>query len=74
MRRRLLVLLAALAVGVVFAVGLFVHGWVGGVLLLAVDAALVAMAVLTWPHLRPQGRPLRIAVIAVVAVIKLAHR
>jgi hypothetical protein len=76
MQRRLLILLAALAVGVLFAAGLFVHGVLGGVLLLAVDALLIAMAALTWRHLRPQGRPLRIAVIAVIAVVaivKLAH-
>ena len=76
LQRRLGVLVAALAIGVLFAAGLFVHGRLGGLLLLLVDAILVAMAWALWPRLRPQGRPLRIAVIAVVgvvALVKLVH-
>jgi hypothetical protein len=76
MQRRLLILLAALVVGGVFVAGLFIHGRIGGALLLVVDAVLIGMARVTWPHLRPQGRPLRLIVIAavgVIAVVKLIH-
>jgi hypothetical protein len=76
MRRRGPIMLAAAAVGAVFVAGLFIHGWVGAVLLLLVDALLATMSVATWSRVRPQGRPLRvlvIAAIAVVAVIKIVH-
>ena len=55
--------------GALFAAGLFIHGRVGGGLLLLTDAVLIALARITWPQLRPQGRPFRLIVIAAVAVI-----
>jgi hypothetical protein len=69
MLRRLVIILAAAAVGAVFAAGLFIHGRVGGGLLALTDAVLIALARITWPQLRPHGRPIRLLVIAVVAVI-----
>lgn len=71
MRRRLVIILAAAAVGAIFAAGLFIHGRVGGGLLLATDAVLIALARISWPQLAPKGRPIRLLVIAVVAVIAL---
>jgi hypothetical protein len=76
MRRRGPILLGAAAVGGVFVAGLFIHGWVGSVLLLLTDTVLVTMSVTTWSRVRPQGRPLRIlviAAIAAVAVTKIVH-
>jgi hypothetical protein len=72
MARRLAVLLVAAATGAVFAIGLFVHGWVGAILLLLTDAVLIALTRVTWARLRPQGRPMRLAVIAVIAGIAVA--
>lgn len=63
-------ILVAAAVGLVFLVGLVVHGPVGGVLLLLVAAVLVAASRGAWQVVRPEGRPLRIAV--VVAIVALA--
>jgi hypothetical protein len=74
--RRLLILLAALAVGGLFFAGLFVHGRVGGVLLLLTAVILASLTRLVWEHVRPKGRPLRIliiAAIAAVAVVKLVQ-
>jgi hypothetical protein len=74
MQRRLVIVLAAVAVLAIFLAGLFIHGRVGGALLLLTDAILITLTRATWPHVRPQGRPLRILVIAAVgigAVIKL---
>jgi hypothetical protein len=76
MPQRLAIILVAAAVGAIFATGLFLHGWVGGVLLLLTAAILASMTRLTWNRVRPQGRPLRlivIAAIAVIGVIKIAH-
>lgn len=75
MSRRLLIVLGALAVGALFAAGLFVHGRAGGGLLVLTDAILIGLSRLSWAQVRTQGRPLRvliIAVIAVIAVVKLA--
>jgi hypothetical protein len=69
MRNRLLVMLLAAVVGVTFAVGLFLHSRVGGVLVLVVDVVLIGLARIAWPRLEPKGRPLRIVVIAAIAVI-----
>ncbi|HVX68254.1 MAG TPA: DUF6703 family protein [Mycobacteriales bacterium] len=68
MPRRLLILLAALAVGGLFFAGLFVHGRVGGVLLLLTALVLAALTRLVWEHVRPKGRSLRILIIAAIAV------
>jgi uncharacterized membrane protein YfcA len=70
-------LLIALATGVVFLVGLFVHGPVGGVLLLLVAAMLVLLSTGAWQHVRRDGRPLRVlmvAVVVVLAILKLARK
>jgi hypothetical protein len=68
-------ILITIAVGVVFLVGLAVHGPVGGVLLLLVAATLVLFSANAWGSLRREGRPLRVLVVAAVvalAVLKLA--
>lgn len=75
-RRGNAILLVA-AVGLVFIAGLAIHGPVGGVLLLLVATMLVLFSVRAWPHVRREGRPLRVLVVAAVlglAALKLASR
>jgi hypothetical protein len=60
---------AAAVVGAVFAAGLFIHGRVGGALLLVTAAILGTLTRLSWTRVRPQGRPLRLVVIVAVIVI-----
>jgi drug/metabolite transporter (DMT)-like permease len=70
-------LLLAAVVGVLFLVGLAVHGPPGGVVLLVVAAALLVLTARAWRHVRRQGRPLRLLVLAavlVLALLKIAHR
>ena len=62
-------LLLAAAVGIVFLVGLAIHGAVGGVLLLLVAATLLLLTARAWRHVRRQGRPLRLLVLAAVLVL-----
>jgi hypothetical protein len=65
------------AVGIVFLVGLVVHGAVGGVLLLLVAATLVLFSAGAWQRVRREGKLPRILVIVAVsalAVAKLAGR
>ncbi len=76
MSRRLLIVLGALGVGALFAAGLFVDGRPGGVLLIVTDAVLITLTRTAWGQVRTQGRPLRvliIAAIAVLAVVKLVR-
>jgi hypothetical protein len=75
-RRRLGIVVAAVAGGAMFLAGLFLHGRLGGTLLLVTDVMLIGLSVAVWDQLRPQGRPLRVAIIAAiaaVAVVKLVH-
>jgi uncharacterized protein DUF6703 len=67
--QRLAIVAGAIVVGAVFIAGLFVHGRVGGALLLVTVAILIGLTRLTWPLVRPQGRPLRLIVIAAVAIL-----
>lgn len=69
MPRRLVTILVAGTMGAIFAAGLFIHGRVGGALLLLTDAVLIGLAFLTWRRLPPKGRPLRLVVIATIAVL-----
>jgi hypothetical protein len=74
--QRLLVILGALAVGVLFGAGLFIEGRPGGGMLLVTDAILVGLTRTAWAQVRPQGRPVRLMIIAVIAVLaafKLIH-
>lgn len=74
-RNRAAALLAAVIVGGTFVAGLVLSGRLGGGLLLITDAILIALTRAVWSQLRPQGRPLRIALIvliAALAAIKLA--
>ncbi len=48
--------------------GLLLGGLVGGVLLLLLSALLALLVVVAWPALPPQGRVVRVAVTALVAV------
>jgi hypothetical protein len=76
MGQRLVIVLGAAIVGAIFVAGLFINGRGGGALLVLTDVILIALTVAVWNRLRPQGRPLRIlviAVIAAVAMIKLVH-
>lgn len=77
MPSRAVPLLGAVGVGALFAAGLFVHGAIGGVLLLVTDAILLTLSMRYWDTVRPQGRPLRLIVIAgilVLAAVKLAGK
>ena len=70
-------LLLVVGVGVVALLGLAIHGPAGGILLLLVAAVLVLFTRAAWSHLRREGRPLRILVIAaivVLVVLKLLSR
>jgi hypothetical protein len=76
MPRRLLILLVALAIGGLFAAGLFIDGRVGGGLLLVTAAVLLGLTRAVWDDVDPRRRPIRVAVIAVVvliAVVKLVQ-
>ena len=68
-------ILLVVGVGLVFLLGLAVHGPLGGILLLLVAATLVMFSRGAWSHVRSEGKPLRILVIAAVvglALLKLA--
>jgi hypothetical protein len=68
-------ILLVVGVGVVFLLGLAVHGPLGGILLLLVAATLVMFSRGAWSRVRSEGKPLRVLVIAavlVLAVLKLA--
>ena len=70
-------LLLVAAVGVVFLVGLVIHGVVGGVLLLLVAATLVLFSTGAWPHVRREGKLPRILIVVAVlalAAVKLAGK
>jgi hypothetical protein len=69
MQQRFAILLGALAVGAIFLAGLFIHGPVGGGLLLVTAAILISLTRLTWNRVRPQGRPLRLVVITAIVVL-----
>ena len=74
-QRRGNAILLVVGVGVVFLLGLAVHGPVGGILLLLVAGVLVMFSRGAWSHVRREGRPLRALVVAAVvllAVLKLA--
>lgn len=71
MPRRLLILLAALVVLALFLAGLFIHGRTGGALLLVTDAILIGLSRLAWNHVDPRRRPIRILIIAAVAVLAI---
>ena len=73
--RRVVILFAALATGVLFAAGLFVAGPVGGLLLALTAVILIGLATWAWPALTPRTRPVRVVVIvavAALAILKLA--
>jgi hypothetical protein len=59
------------ALGVVV-VGLFLPGWIGAAILLALVAALVAVLVRTAPVTRPPTILIRLLVLATITVIALA--
>jgi hypothetical protein len=63
------VFLAAL---VVVLVALFTPGVVGGLLLLALAAALVALLATTWPVQAPQTRVIRLVMVTLLIAVALA--
>jgi hypothetical protein len=65
-------ILLVAAVGLVFLAGLFLHGRVGGVLLLLVAATLVLFSRGAWAHVRREGRPVRVVIIVVVVALGVA--
>jgi hypothetical protein len=65
-------LLLVAAVGVVFLVGLVIHGVVGGALLLLVAATLVLFSAGAWARVRREGRLPRILIIAAVTALAVA--
>jgi hypothetical protein len=76
MPQRLLIMILAGVVGGIFAAGLFIHGRVGGGLLLVAGAILIVLSRATWNRVRPQGRPLRMVVVAAIlalGIVKLVH-
>jgi hypothetical protein len=72
MQRRGPVILVAAAIGALFVAGLFIHGVVGAVLLLLTDVVLVTISAALWSRIRPQGRPLRVGIIVIIAAIAVA--
>jgi uncharacterized protein DUF6703 len=72
MRRKLPMMIGAPVIGAIFAAGLFIRSWFGGVLLLVTDGALISLAMLTWPQLRPRDKLIRVIVMAAIAMIAVA--
>jgi hypothetical protein len=68
MHRRQVIILTALAVGTLFVVGLFIHSWLGGVFLLVTAAILASITRAVWGQIPAKGRPLRIVIIAAIAI------
>lgn len=66
---RLLRLLVAAAVGGLFLAGLFLHGVVAGVILLAVALGLAALSSRTWSGLHPRGRAARVLVLVLIVAV-----
>ena len=74
-RSRLVNLVVAIVVGIIFLAGLLLSGALGAVLLLSVAAFLVVLSSAAWPTIPSRGRRVRVLVVAVVlviAVLKLA--
>jgi hypothetical protein len=64
-----------LGAAVVVLVGLLVPGVIGGVLLLLIAAALVALVSLTWPHTPPRllvVRAVILTALVAIAIMKLS--
>jgi hypothetical protein len=76
-RSRLVNLLVATGTGVVFLAGLLTSGVLAAVLLLVVAAFLIVLSAAAWSRIPARGRGARVLVVAVVlliAVIKLSQR
>jgi hypothetical protein len=58
-------------VAVLFVGGIAVRGWLGAALLLVVTAFLAWLAALSWPALGPQGRALRVLILAALVGLAL---
>jgi hypothetical protein len=63
--------MAGVAMLVLFLAGLFIPGPIGGLLLLLAAAILATLTRMMWPQIRPQGRPLRLVIIAAVTLIAI---
>jgi hypothetical protein len=71
MGRRLAVMVGAACVGVLFAFGLFLHGRVGGALLLVVAAILGTLTYAIWHRLH-RRRDLAVRLVIVAAILAIA--
>ena len=70
-------LLLVVAVGILFAAGLFTHGALGGVLLLVTVAILVGLTLTNQEQTNPRAQQVRylvVVLIAVLALVKLTGR
>jgi hypothetical protein len=65
-------ILAVVAVGAVFLAGLFIPGFVGAILLLAIAGLLVTLSSVTWPALRQRERVMRTLIVVAIVVIAVA--
>jgi hypothetical protein len=66
-RGNAILLLGAVAVATI--AGLALHGPIGGVLLVLVAATLVLFSRSAWATTRPEGRPVRLLIVAAIVVI-----
>jgi hypothetical protein len=73
MPQRLALLLAAVVAAAITIAGLFLDNRIGGALLLVTVAILVALARLRWAELPPNGRILRVVIVAAFAALAIAR-
>jgi len=72
-RSRLANVLVAGGAGAFFVAGLFAHGALGAVLLVAVAAFLVLLSASAWPTIPSRGRRLRVLVVVAVLVVAVLN-
>ena len=70
-RNRIANLLVATAVGVLFLVGLLLHGGVAAILLIAVVVFLGYLTSRAWPAIPDRGRRFRMLVLLIVAAMAI---
>jgi 4-hydroxybenzoate polyprenyltransferase len=71
MGKRLAVMFGAACVGALFAAGLFIHGRVGGALLLVVAAILATLTYATYQRI-PRRRDVQLRLVIVVLILIVA--
>jgi hypothetical protein len=71
--QRLAIILGAAATGGLFALGLFIHGRVGGAILLVVAAILGTLTYATWRQLhRRRDLQVRLVILAAITALGIA--